>query len=65
VATPTTAGAQWPIDMTPFLGQNNAHGWICSAAAQNIIKSFGFLTRPNCGLLLNSTATPAPAPPTP
>ncbi|HEV2636359.1 MAG TPA: substrate-binding domain-containing protein [Actinocrinis sp.] len=65
VATPTTTGSQWPVDMTPFLGQGNTSGWICGTAAATIIKNYGFATVTNCGSLLNSTATPSPAPVTP
>lgn len=65
--TPTSTGSQWPVDLTPFVGNGTAHpGWICSTAAQNIVTSFKFVSPgTQCGGFFNSTPTPSPAPPTP
>jgi ABC-type phosphate transport system substrate-binding protein len=67
IATPTTTGSQWPIDMTAFLGNGNNTGYICSTAAQTIVQNFKFVSPSStqCGALFNSTPTPSPAPPTP
>jgi ABC-type phosphate transport system substrate-binding protein len=41
-----------PIDLTKFLGQGNATGWICSnATAKTDTANYGFVVPSNCGTL--------------